>query len=53
MDTRFPTNLPIGTIKGDNELGITMVKKDPASDKNPVMEALEIRVTGPITRVRK
>ncbi len=40
-------------FKGDNELGITLIKKDPTSDKTPVMEALEIRVTAPVTKVKK
>lgn len=35
-------------FKGDNELGITMTRKDPSSEKTPVMEALEVRVTGPV-----
>jgi hypothetical protein len=33
-------------FRGDNELGITLVKKNPAATKDPVMEALEVRVPG-------
>jgi len=33
-------------FRGDNELGITLVKKNPAADKAPVMEALEVQVSG-------
>lgn len=33
---------------GFNELGITLLKRDPASSSDPVMEALEIRVTAPV-----
>jgi len=33
-------------FKGDNELGITLVKKNPSAEKHPVMEALEVRVLG-------
>jgi hypothetical protein len=31
-------------FRGDNELGITLVKRDPAAGKAPAMEALEVRV---------
>ena len=33
-------------FRGDNELGITLVKKNPSAEKHPVMEALEVRVLG-------
>jgi hypothetical protein len=39
-------------FKGDNELGITLLARDPASDKTPVMEALEVRVLSPVKRVK-
>ena len=35
-------------FKGDNELVITLVKELPPSDQNPVMEAVEVTVQGPI-----
>ena len=33
-------------FRGDNELGITLVKKRPGAEKDPLMEALEVRVLG-------
>ena len=33
-------------FRGDNALGITMVKRRPTAEKDPVMEALEVRVLG-------
>ena len=32
-------------FRGDNELGITLAKRSSAAEKDPVMEALEVRVT--------
>jgi len=32
------------SFKGDNELGITLVKELPPSDQSPVMEAVEVKV---------
>ena len=33
-------------FRGDNELGMTLVKRNPTSEKAPVMEALEVCVAG-------
>jgi hypothetical protein len=48
---RWPANLRVDIdlakcppFKGDNELGVTLVKKNSVSDKDPVMEALEVKV---------
>ena len=31
-------------FRGDSELGITLIKKDPAAQTDPVMEVLEVYV---------
>ena len=40
-------------FKGDNELGITLVEELPPSDQNPVMEVVEVTVTGPVIRAKR
>ena len=40
-------------FKGDNELGITLVKELPPSNQNPVMEVVEVTVTGPVIRAKR